>query len=63
MERRDAPFPALSILTILLDKCQTKSFEDEHFDQTNFQVLYHTNQLLKNIFPEGKFFQLFFGHK
>ena len=26
-----AHFPTLSILTILLDKCQTKSFEDMNF--------------------------------
>ena len=35
-------FSVLSILTILLDKCQTKSFEgNEHSSQSNSQVLYH----------------------
>ena len=33
---------ALFILTILLDKCQTKSFEEyEHTTESNTQVLYH----------------------
>ena len=36
-----APFSVLSMLTILLDKCQTKSFKDEHFNQNISQVLYH----------------------
>ena len=31
-----------SILTILLDECQTKNFEEnEHSTQSNSQVLYH----------------------
>ena len=32
-----ASFPALSILTVLLDKCQTKSFEYENSNQSNSQ--------------------------
>ena len=32
----DSPFPALSILTILLDQCQTKSFEEERYNQYKF---------------------------
>ena len=40
-------FSVFSILTILLDKCQTKSFEGhEHSTQSNSRVLYHQPALL-----------------
>ena len=38
-----AHFPALSILTILLDKCQTKSFEDMNILIKAMFLKYKTN--------------------
>ena len=37
----------LSNLIILRDKCQTKSFEDERFNQSNSQLLYHQSTFLE----------------
>ena len=39
MESTEKAFSVLSILTILLDKCQTKSFEgNKHYTQSNSHV-------------------------
>ena len=46
-----AHFPALSILTILLDKCQTKSFEDANILIKAILKFCTTNQLV-NIFKK-----------
>ena len=43
------PFPALSIMMIFPDKCQTKSFEDhyKHFNPSKSQILYHQSNFRK----------------